>query len=179
MSRTIMSRIDKRLEMLLAMQDSDLCGLVWDRIIDHHGDDSDMSGYTEEEQVVDLVMRAYGFISNGGFQYLFESTFKGDPYYAKTAAAFEAIRARECAQALVDELSIFPKSKPPRNLEQRLKLYTECGGGQPPRNIRMRIGNKDPREYPIDRFYRQSPDILRLLANYIWENRATFLATWQ
>ncbi len=174
-----MSKTDKHLERLLATQDSELWNMVWSRVITRYGDDIDVSSYSEEEKVVILVVQAWGIIGNGGFQYLFEGTFKGDPYFVKTVAAFEAIQAHECADALRQELSIFPQSKPPRNIEQRLQLYDERGGGQPPRSIRMRIGNKDPREYSIDRFYRQSPEIERLLANYIWQNRAAFKAQWE
>jgi hypothetical protein len=167
-----MSRSDKLLDKLLATQDAELCGMVFDRIIKRHGINANVSDLTKEEQVVDLVMSAYGIIGNGGFQYLFEWTFEGDPHFAKTVAAFEAIGALECAQALRDELSIFPNSKPPRDIDRRLRIYDEKTGAKVPLKIRMRIGNKDSAIHPIDRFFNQSRDIEKLLARYIWQNRS-------
>lgn len=167
-----MSQLNKHLGRMLATKDSELCDLVWRRIVQCHGNEADLSDLSTEEKVVDLVMRAYGIIGNGGFQYLFEGTFEGDPYFNKTVAAFEAIGALECAQALRDELSIFPNSKPPRDIERRLMIYDEKTGAKVPLKIRMRIGNKDSAFHPIDRFFNQSHDIEKLLATYIWQNRS-------
>ncbi len=173
-----MSQSDKHLDRLLSTTDSELCDLVWRRILDRHQNDFDISSYSKEEQVVDLVMRTWGIVDNGGFQYLFEGSFQGDPYFTKTVAAFRAIQANECADALQEELSFFPQSKPPRNIERRLQIYQERGGAKFPRKVRMRIGEKDSRILPIDRFFKQSREIEKLLANYIWQNRATFETLW-
>jgi hypothetical protein len=51
-------------------------------------------------------------LSNGGFQYLFEGYFKGDPFFAKTAAAFKTIKASKCAEAVEEALKLFTDSKP-------------------------------------------------------------------
>jgi hypothetical protein len=86
--------IDKLLEK---EDDFELCDELFKRLDTRYGDDHDVSNYREEHRVVLLVWHAGGIIDNGGFQYLFEGTFDGDPHFAKTAAAFRAINAMKCA----------------------------------------------------------------------------------
>lgn len=149
------------IEKLLATQDDfELCDQLFLRLVDRYGEDFDVSKCQEKEQVVVLVWHASGIIDNGGFQYLFEGNFKGDPHFAKTAAAFKTIKAAKCAEAAQEALKLFPDSKPPTDIAKRLKLYESVSAAK--------------REAIDAKFFSQSKDIRTILANYIRENREEF-----
>jgi hypothetical protein len=67
----------------------------------------DVEAYSEEERVVTLAWHAGGIIGNGGFEYLFEGSFDGDPGYVHTAAAFKAIGATQSYAAFQRALGVF------------------------------------------------------------------------
>jgi hypothetical protein len=110
-----------------------------------------------------MVWHASGIIDNGGFQYLFEGHFKGDPYFAKTAAAFKSVKAWTCAEAIEQALELLPKSKPPTSIDKRLDIYQSHPWAK--------------REAIDNLFFRQSSEIRTLLATYIRENRQHFAKT--
>jgi Domain of unknown function (DUF4375) len=112
------------------------------------------------DQPVLLVWHASGMIDNGGFQYLFEGNFKGDPHFAKTAAAFHTIKAAKCAEAVQEALKLFPDSKPPTDIEKRLNVYQSVDVAK--------------REVIDGKFFSESKDLKTILAKYIRENRKEF-----
>jgi hypothetical protein len=103
---------------------------------------------------------AHGIVDNGGFQYLFEGTYRGDPYFAKTLTAFQKITADKCAKAVADALCLFPNSRPPRDIEQRLEIYQQARSAK-----RLDVD---------DKFHSESSEIPKFLAEYIRENREEF-----
>lgn len=115
-----MNEID---EILKQTNDFDLCDGVFCSFADldntPHPDQ-----YEEPERVVTLVWHSTGIIENGGFHYLFESDFNGDPGYRLTAEAFKTIGADSAYQAFQEIMYHFPKGLP-SNIKKRLKLYEE------------------------------------------------------
>ena len=155
--RAMSDDIDK---LLKTEDDFELCDELFKRMLKYYGDDLDVSKCKEKDQPVILVWHASGIIDDGGFQFLFEGDFKGDPYFAKTAAAFKTIKAAKCAEAFDEALKLFPDSKPPTEIEKRLKVYQSVSA---------------PEREAIDRkFFSESKDIKTILAKYIRENRDEF-----
>jgi hypothetical protein len=144
-------------KLLKTKDDFELCDELFKRMLKHCGDDLDVSMCKEKDQPVILVWHASGIIDNGGFQYLFEGNFKGDPFFTKTAAAFRTIKAVKCAEAVEEALKLFPESKPPTDIEKRLKVYQAVGVAK-----RQAIDRK---------FFSESKNIKALLARYIRENQ--------
>ncbi len=137
--------------------DLDLCDHTYAQMIKHYGDDLDVSKCKESDQPVLLVWHAAGIIDNGGFQYLFEGTFKGDPYFARTAQAFKTIKAMKCAAAFDNALRLFPDSKPPTDIEKRLQVYQS-------------VVQTEREAIDID-FFRESSRLKTLLAAYIRDHQ--------
>ena len=79
--------------------------------------------------VVYLVWGAKGLIDNGGFRYLLEKNLAGDPHFALTAAAFQAIGCGEAHAAFQQVLALFPEGKLPRSVDRRLRQYRKAAGG--------------------------------------------------
>jgi hypothetical protein len=101
-------------KILRTKDDFSLCNKLYARLVEHYGgDDFDVSSCADEHQVVILAWQATGIIDNGGFRYLFEGYFKGDPYFERTAAAFNSIKASLCAEAVEEALGLFRHSMPP------------------------------------------------------------------
>ncbi len=150
-------RSDDLEKALKLKDDAELCSSVFKLMIKHYGEDFDVSKCKENDQVVILTYHASGIIDNGGFQYLFEGDFKGDPYFERTVVAFKAIKADICAASAEDALKLFPNSKPPAEIEKRLAAYERS--------------NKDKRMSIDAKFFSQSQDINKLLAKYIRDNR--------
>jgi hypothetical protein len=140
--------------------DFELCDELFKLIIKHYGEGFDVSKCKEKDVPVILVWHASGIIDNGGFQYLFEGNFKGDPYFAKTATAFKTIKASKCAEAVQEALKLFPESKPPQDINKRLTIYQAI-----PAEKRVAIDRK---------FFSESKEINTILAKYIRENRTEF-----
>jgi uncharacterized protein DUF4375 len=125
------SRTDKAFQDRVSKKDRRLCDRILAGITTrYHGDDLDVSELPEEHRVVLLVTSAQGIISNGGFNYLFEGSFKGDPHYLLTAGAFEAIGCQKAANAFQEALALFPDGKPPIDMEERLQIYRRGKGEQ-------------------------------------------------
>ena len=156
-NRTMSADVNKVLD---TKDDFELCDELFKLMIKHYGEDFDVSKCKEKDQPVILVWHASGIIDNGGFQYLFEGNFKGDPYFAKTAAAFKTIKASKCAEAVDEALKLFPDSKPPQDINKRLKVYQTIPAAK--------------REAIDVKFFSESKEMKTILAKYIRENRAEF-----
>jgi hypothetical protein len=149
--------IDK---VLKTTDDFEVCDELYKLMVKHYGDDFDISKCKDADRTVILVWHASGIIDNGGFQYLFEGNFKGDPHFAKTGEAFKTIGATKCAEAIQEALDLFPQSKPPANADQRLKLYQAV--------------SQEKREAIDKKFFSESKEIKVILAAYIREHREAF-----
>lgn len=151
----------KSIKQLLAEADNfKLCDGVVTRIIEYHGDNIDVSALRQEERVVFLVWQAAGIIGNGGFRYLFEGNFKGDPDFALTAEAFQTIGCQKAAEAVQKTLAIFPHSRPPTDIDKRLRYYLK------------RITS-----WPTDmdmQFFEAQDDLTNCLARYIRSHAEAF-----
>jgi hypothetical protein len=151
----------KSLQQLLAEADDfDLCNGVFTRLVAWHGDDIDASALGEQERVVLLVWHVSGIIGNGGFRYLFEGDLKGDPDFALTAEAFRATGCKQAAEAVRKTLATFPNSRPPRDVDQRLRHYLSRIKG-----------------WPTDldiQFFKAQDDLKKCLANYVRSHADAF-----
>jgi hypothetical protein len=72
---------------------------------------------------VRLVWHSAGLIENGGFHYLFEGDFRGDPGFVYTAAAYHRIGAFRAYEAFQDAIRQFPGGLLPTEVSQRLRVY--------------------------------------------------------
>lgn len=156
-NRAMPTDVNKVLE---TSDDFVLCDEIFKLMIKYYGEDFDVSKCKEKDQSVILVWHASGIVDNGGFQYLFEGNFKGDPHFAKTAAVFKIIKASKCAAAVEEALRLFPDSKPPEDIKKRLKTYQAV-----PAAKRQAIDVK---------FFSESKQMKTILAKYIRENREEF-----
>jgi Domain of unknown function (DUF4375) len=118
-------------QLVIELDDVELCNSVFTRIVEYHGDDIDASAIGQDERVVLLVWHVSGIIGNGGFRYLFEGNLPFDPYFALTAEAFRATGCTKAAEAVRKTLAMFPNSRPPRDIEQRLRYYLSQIKGWP------------------------------------------------
>jgi hypothetical protein len=105
------------------MADSDLASATYSRILKKHGDDFDPSKASKPEQTVMLVYHSHGIIGNGGFQYLFEGDFPGDPEFLLTRQAYKTIGATDASAAFEKAFAVFPNSTPPADIDSRLKMW--------------------------------------------------------
>jgi len=151
----------KSLKLLLAEPDNfELCNGLFTRIVEYHGDDIDASAVSEDERVVLLVWHVSGIIGNGGFRYLFEGNLKGDPYFALTAEAFQATGCKNATEAVRKTLAMFPNSRPPTDVEERLRYYLKRIKGWPTDTDRQ--------------FFAARDDLKKCLANYIRSHADAF-----
>lgn len=147
-------------KVLDTKDDFALCEGLFKLMIEHYGEEFDISKCKDKDLSVILVWHVTDIIENGGFQYLFEGNLKGDPYFVRTAAAFKAIKASKCAEAFDEALKQFPDAKPPQDINKRLLIYQAVPGEK-----RLAID---------DKFFSESRDMKTILAKYIRENRAAF-----
>ena len=70
-----------------------------------------------------LVYHSHGIIGNGGFQYLFEGDFPGDPDFLLTRQAYKTIGASDASAAFEKAFAVFPDSTPPADINRRLKMW--------------------------------------------------------
>jgi len=144
-------------ELLDETNDFALCDKIFERICELRGNKLDVAAETEYERVVTLVWHSDGIIGNGGFQYLFEGNFNGDPGFVYTAAALRKIGCQARAEAFEDALALFPSNTPPTDLQERLTIYQKV-----PESERNRIDHK---------FWRAEADMVARLAAFIRDNR--------
>jgi hypothetical protein len=112
-----------------------------------------------------LVVHAHGIIGNGGFQYLFEGDFPGDPEFLHTRQAFKTIGATRASAAFEKAFALFPKSTPPADIERRLAIW------------QARYTHMDAirdKESPDAMFFASMKETIQLLEAYIKANRQAF-----
>jgi hypothetical protein len=147
-------------KLLATTDDFDLCDGVFCAIADVTGNQIDAVREPEPCRTVTLVWHSGGIIGNGGFQYLFESNFNGDPGYRKTADAYERIGAVKSYAAFQDALALFPGNSPPSDIDRRLKIYQSH-----PKEVRDKING---------RFWADADEAKRLLAQFIRSRSSEF-----
>ncbi len=139
-------------KLLKDANDFDLSNGVFMLLADHFGGIT--TGMPPEGKVIIWVWHTSGIIGNGGFQYLFENVLPDDLYFAGTLEAYRTLGADQCAEALAEALSRFPKSKPPKSVERRLSIFQQEGWGH------------------LDRkFWDQNKQLPGLIANFIREKK--------
>lgn len=116
------------LEAIAHGDDHEVCDAAYQTLLKKHGAGLSAAQLTKEEQAVLLPYHALGIIENGGFNYLFEGDFAGDPHFHRTAEAFETIGADDAAAAFRMALALFPDSKPPIDIDERLRIYRRGTG---------------------------------------------------
>ena len=141
-------------DTLLATEDDfDLCDGVFCAIADVTGNEIDLANEPEPCRTVTAIWHSGGIIGNGGFQYLFEGDFNGDPGYRITADAYKAIAADKSHSAFNAALALFPDSELPADIEERLQIFQSH-----PEKTRDTINSE---------FWDGDDDVKRLLAIYI------------
>ena len=154
-----MTEIDK---ILNTTSDFDLCDGVFCSFADL---DNDLHAdrYDEAERIVTLVWHSMGIVENGGFHYLFESDFNGDPGYKLTAEAFKVIGAEVAYQAFIEIMYHFPKGLP-SDIKMRLKLYEEIPDEEANRINELFWGDLKTIETQLAQYIRlHSEDVKRIL----------------
>ena len=146
--------------LLATTDDCDLCGGVFDTIMDLSGIEIDAAKVPEPCLTVTLVLHSLGIIGNGGFHYLFEGDFRGDANFRKTVNAYQKIGAREAHAAFQKALRLFPECELPYSIEERLTVYESH-----PESTLEAIDNQ---------FLDAMRDTERLLATFIRSNRDAF-----
>ena len=147
------------IEALLAQDDDfELCNGVFSRFADFNNS-IDVDSYTEEQRVVTLVWHAGGLIGNGGFEYLFEGDFQGDPGFIYTAAAFATIGPHASYQAFQRALACFSGGYP-MDAKTRTVAFERV-----PEEHRLSINHQ---------FWDDHDNMKAALARYIRERRPTF-----
>ena len=90
---------------------------------DQEGELPDRSTIPEPHRTVLLVYHCQGIIGNGGFRFLLEDEFFGDPGFELTKKAFQDIGATGALAAWNHMESIFPAKALPRDIETRLRIW--------------------------------------------------------
>jgi hypothetical protein len=146
--------------LLDGSDDSALLSAAFHLIVKHYEEGFDVSDLRPEERNFLLAYQAQGVIDNGGFNYLFEGNFKGDPHFALTAEAYGAIGCTEAVEVFHEALALFPGGRPPADIPERLKIY--------------RSGSGEKRGEIDCRFWRSAAEINRCLASYVRTHREVF-----
>jgi hypothetical protein len=103
--------------------DFELCDSHFKEIVDHYGSDLKANDLPVPHRTVLLTWSAMGITDNGGFQYLFEGDFSGDPGFKLTAEAFDEIGCDSAAEAIRGAISLFPNGNVIADIERRLKFF--------------------------------------------------------
>jgi hypothetical protein len=147
-------------KLLAGTDDSALLDAVCLLIVRHYGNGLDALQLRPEERTFFLAYQAMGLIDNGGFNYLFEGYFKGDPDFTQTAAAYRTIGCAEADAAFREAMALFPGGHVPIDKGERLKTYRKGGGDK---------------RYQIDsRFWDAGEDIERCLVSYVRSHHEVF-----
>ena len=139
--------------------DFELCSQLFGRFAEFNNE-IDVDSYGELERVVTLVWQSSGLIGNGGFHYLFEGDFKGDPGFVYTAASYKRIGAVEAYEAFQDAIKQFPDGVLPTDTEQRIREYEAV-----PKEIWDKIER---------RYYDADKDTAKCLARFIRDHRSDY-----
>jgi hypothetical protein len=145
-------------------EDFDLCDSTFWKVLNHYGQDLMACDLPEIHQTVLLAWHSYGIIENGGFEYLFEGDFEGDPGFSLTCKAFENINCTKANEAFKEVLAIFPERSIIINIDSRRQFYDSY-----PDEVKNLVNSK---------FWsvgsNGSNEIERLLAEYIRKNESSF-----
>lgn len=152
--------MDTLRDILADPSDFNVCDGLFMLIAKRYGGQLDITTATEYERTVLLVWHAYGIIGNGGFHYLLEGNFKGDPGFRHTASAFRTIGCESAAKAFDRVLALFPKGQLPSDIDRRLNRYRKHFSGFP-----------NAVDGP---FFAASKEIENCLAEYIRSNARRF-----
>jgi len=146
-------------DALLALTDDfELCDGVFKKFAEFNNQ-IDVDSYSEEERVITLAWHASGLIGNGGFEYLFEGWFTGDPGYIYTAAAFKTIGATQSYAAFQRALGVFG-GRYPDDPAERDDLYHRVP--------------QDERTATSRQFWEDEQNMNAALVRYVRERRDRF-----
>lgn len=148
-------------EALDSDDDSALVSCVWKRIFAHYGNDLDISEIPSPFANVVLVDFTVGVVGNGGFNYLFEHQFQGDPQFLFVSAAFKDIGAHQAASIVDEVMSVFPNSVAPSDRTERLRIYRSS------QTVSSELDKK---------FWKCKDEIEAALSSYIRSKADAFLA---
>ncbi len=148
-----------------SMANIDLADSTFKRILKQHGDDVDPSKIPKPQQTVMLVYHSHGIIGNGGFQYLFEGDFPGDPEYLLTRQAYKTIGALDASAAFEKAFAIFPNATPHADIVRRLEMW------QSKYNLMDSIRDDSS---PDSMYFRAMDGVMEKLNAYIKTNEAEF-----
>ena len=143
----------------------DLADEAFNRILKKHGDSVDPSKIPKAQQTVLLVYHAHGLIGNGGFQYLFEGDFKGDPEFLLTRQAYKTIGASDALAAFEKAFAVFPNSTPPSDINRRIKMW------QSKYNLVDSLGDETS---PDSMYFSADDNVMEKLVEYIKANEGEF-----
>lgn len=149
------------------MADIDLADTTFKRILKQHGDDVDPSKIPKPQQTVMLVYHSHGIIGNGGFQYLFEGDFPGDPEFLLTREAYKTIGAADASAAFEKAFAVFPHSTPPVDTDRRLNIW------QSKYNL---IDSLNDESSPDSLYFSAMDGVMEKLNAYIKSNKVEFAA---
>ncbi len=147
------------------MGKNDLWDVTYDRILKRHGDDVQLNQIPKPQQAVLAVVNSHGILGNGGFQYLFEGDFPGDPGFVLTRQAYKTIEASDAVAAFDKAFAVFPNSTPPADIDERLRLWQS--------NYNLRDSLTDDSS-PDSMYFSAMDDVLIKLDDYIRENAESF-----
>ena len=154
--RSVRSTLLNRFDRLIRQSDGfELCDGTFCLI-------SEVFGKLEVEKEVEpcrtirLVFDSVGVIGNGGFHFLFERDYGGDPGFIHAAAGFKTIGAHRAYAAFKKALALFPRNSPPKDIEERLEIYESY--------------DKATTDGIEQEFYSAGEEITRCLAKFIREN---------
>lgn len=147
------------------MTDIDLADTTFKRILKKHGDDVDPSKIPKPQQTVMLVYHSHGILGNGGFQYLFEGDFTGDPKFLLTRQAYNTIGATDASAAFEKAFAVFPNSTPPANIDRRLEMW------QSKYNLRDSLTDDSS---PDSMYFSAMDGVMQKLNEYINANESEF-----
>lgn len=139
--------------------DFDLCDRVFGRFAEFCNE-IDVDSYTELERVLTLVWHSSGLIGNGGFHYLLEGDFNGDPGFVYTAASYQRIGALRAYEAIQDAIKQFPGGVLPADIDERMRAYEAVP--------------KETWDQIEGRYYDAAKDTERCLARFIRDHRSQY-----
>jgi hypothetical protein len=138
--------------------DFDLCDQVFSSF---PGNKIDVESYDEVERVITLVWHSLGIIGNGGFYFLFEGEFNGDPGYMKTREAYKIIGATSALKAFDEAFSKFSGNELSGSIKKRIEKYGAL--------------SEDERRRIDKLFWDSRSEIETQLAEYIRKNKEAVL----
>ena len=104
-------------------EDFNLCDSTFWKVLNHYGQDLMACDLPEIHQAVLLVWHTYEIIENGGFEYLLERDFEGDPGISLTCKAFESINCTIADEASKEALAIFSDKAIIMDIDSRRRFY--------------------------------------------------------